>query len=101
MPSHLKRYHAEGHYHFLTFSSYRRFPYLGDDRSRTVFLDTLETLRERHRLGVHSKKQILRSANPIAHERATWPQACCAQDDTSVVLEVHGLNGRFPSRPFC
>jgi putative transposase len=44
MPSHLKRYQPEGHYHFLTFSCYRRFPYLGDDRSRTVFLDMLETL---------------------------------------------------------
>ncbi len=48
MPSHLKRYHTEGNYHFLTFSCYRRFPYLGDDRSRTVFLDTLESLRQRH-----------------------------------------------------
>ena len=52
MPSHLKRYHTEGHYHSLTFSCYRRFPYLGDNRSRTVFLDTLETLRERHRFFV-------------------------------------------------
>jgi putative transposase len=52
MPSHLKRYHAEGHYHFLTFSCFRRFRYLGDDRSRTVFLDMLETLRERHRFFV-------------------------------------------------
>jgi putative transposase len=52
MPSHLKRYQTEGHYHFLTFSCYRRFPYLGDERSRTVFLDMLETLRQRHRLFV-------------------------------------------------
>jgi len=36
-------------YHFLTFSCYRRLPYLCDDRSRTVFLNTLEALRQRHR----------------------------------------------------
>ncbi len=48
MPSRLKRYQTEGHYHFLTFSCYHRLPYLSDDHSRTVFLDTLETLRKRH-----------------------------------------------------
>jgi putative transposase len=49
MPSHLKRYQTEGHFHFLTFSCYRRLPYLCDAPSRTVFLKVLEELRERHR----------------------------------------------------
>ena len=40
MRSRLKRYQSEGHYHFLTFSCYRRLPYLNDDHSRTVFLHT-------------------------------------------------------------
>ncbi len=48
MPSHLKRYQTEGHYHFLTFRCYRRLPYLCDDQSRTVFLDILEKVRGRH-----------------------------------------------------
>ena len=48
MPSCLKRYQTEGHHHFLTFSCYHRLPYLNDDHSRTIFLDTLETLRKRH-----------------------------------------------------
>ena len=48
MPSRLKRYQTQGHYHFLTFSCYHRLPYLNDDHSRTVFLTTLETLRRRH-----------------------------------------------------
>ena len=48
MPSRLKRYQTEGHYHFLTFSCYHRLPYLNDDHSRATFLDILERLRQRH-----------------------------------------------------
>ena len=48
MPSNLRRYHTEGHYHFVTFSCYRRLPFLNDDHSRTVFLDILEQTRKRH-----------------------------------------------------
>jgi len=31
IPSRLKRYQTEGHYHFLTFSCYRRLPFLCDE----------------------------------------------------------------------
>ncbi|HVC48308.1 MAG TPA: transposase [Terracidiphilus sp.] len=48
MPSRLKRYQTEGNYHFLTFSCYRRLPFLTDNHSRKVFLDTLEAVRRRH-----------------------------------------------------
>jgi putative transposase len=48
MPSRLKRYQTEGHHHFLTFSCYRRLPYLNDDRSRIAFEVTLDRLRRRH-----------------------------------------------------
>ncbi|HEU5340306.1 REP-associated tyrosine transposase [Edaphobacter sp.] len=48
MPSRLKRYQAEGHDHFITFSCYRRLPYLNDNRARIVFEETLEKLRQRH-----------------------------------------------------
>ena len=48
MPSRLKRYQTEGHHHFLTFSCYRRLPYLVDDHSRSVFLGILKAVRRRH-----------------------------------------------------
>ena len=48
MPSRLKRYQNEGNYHFITFSCYRRLPYLNNDRARVLFEETLEVLRERH-----------------------------------------------------
>ena len=48
MPSRLKRYQNEGNHHFLTFSCYRRLPFLDNDHSRKVFLDILEVVRRRH-----------------------------------------------------
>ena len=48
MPSHLKRYHTFGHDHFVTFSCYKRLPSLNNDHARTVFVETLERLRQRH-----------------------------------------------------
>ncbi len=54
MPSHLKRYQTEGHHHFVTFSCYRRLSYLNDDHARTVFLEVLEQLRQRHEFRVYS-----------------------------------------------
>ena len=49
MPSRLKRYQSDGNYHFITFSCYRRLPYLNNDHARILFEETLEVLRERHR----------------------------------------------------
>jgi len=44
MPPKLKRYPTFGHDHFVTFSCYRRLPYLDNDHARTTFLDQLEKL---------------------------------------------------------
>jgi putative transposase len=52
VPSRLKRYQTQGSYHFLTFSCYRRLPYLDSDRARRTFLDEFEKLRSRHRFYV-------------------------------------------------
>jgi len=48
MPGNLKRYQTEGDFHFITFSCYRRLPYLNTDAARIVMETTLETLRQRH-----------------------------------------------------
>ena len=52
MPSNLKRFQTEGHYHFITFSCYRRLPYLNTDKARSTFLEILETVRQRHQFYV-------------------------------------------------
>jgi putative transposase len=48
MPSNLKRHQTEGDHHFVTFSCYRRLPYLNNDHARTTFLKILEQTRRRH-----------------------------------------------------
>ena len=43
-----KRYNDPGHAHELTFSCYRRQPFLNGDRSRQWFIDAIEKARKRH-----------------------------------------------------
>jgi len=52
MPSGLKRFQREGDDHFVTFSCYRREPYLASAASKDIFLDSLELARKRHNFEV-------------------------------------------------
>ena len=44
----LVRYHQAGCFHFLTFSCYRRLPYLGTAEARSLFERSLEVMRKRY-----------------------------------------------------
>src|SRR5271165_196799 len=44
----LVRYQQSGCFHFLTFSCYRRLPYLGTGAARSLFERSLETMRVRY-----------------------------------------------------
>jgi putative transposase len=46
MPSGLKRIYGQGHWHFITFSCYRRLPLLKTVRARDVFVRELAKVRE-------------------------------------------------------
>lgn len=48
----LRRYYGSGHLHFLTFSCYRRQPYLGTRAARDVFVKILDEVRARHQFRV-------------------------------------------------
>ena len=48
MPSRLKRYQTDDHNHFITFSCYKRQPFLNDDASRKIFEEITEQLRTSH-----------------------------------------------------
>jgi putative transposase len=52
MPSGLKRFQREGDDHFITFSCYRREPYLAASASKGIFLNSLELTRRRHNFEV-------------------------------------------------
>jgi putative transposase len=48
MLSHPKRFNGLGDLHFITFSCYQRLPLLGTPAARTLFVNTLATIRERY-----------------------------------------------------
>ncbi len=48
MPRGLVRYHQTGNFHFVTFSCYRRLPYLGTATARDLFERSLEAMRFRY-----------------------------------------------------
>jgi putative transposase len=47
MPAGLARYQQTGEMHFLTFSCYRRLPYLGGAEAKALFESALERIRRR------------------------------------------------------
>ena len=48
----LKRYYGNGDLHFVTFSCYRRRPYLGTARARNRFVRILQEVRIRHKFAL-------------------------------------------------
>ena len=52
MPAGLVRFQHCGEMHFLTFSCYRRLPYLGDAAARGLFESALERMRHKYRFVV-------------------------------------------------
>jgi putative transposase len=52
MPKGLARHQHRGDLHFLTFSCYRRLPYLNDVKSRCLFESALERMRRKYELAV-------------------------------------------------
>ncbi len=52
MPKNLKRRYGTGNLHFITFSCYRRLPFLKTAHSRNVFLIVLDEVRTRYKFAV-------------------------------------------------
>jgi putative transposase len=52
MPKNLKRFYERRHLHFITFSCYRRLPFLGSPRRRDALLRLIERVRKEHRCPV-------------------------------------------------
>jgi putative transposase len=48
----LRRYYGLGDLHFVTFSCYRRRPFLGTRRARDRFLKILDEVRSRHKFRI-------------------------------------------------
>ena len=54
MTRRLERRYGFGHHHFVTFSCYRRLPYLAEPAARKVFESSLETMRRKYGLQIDS-----------------------------------------------
>ena len=52
MPTGLRRFHHTGHWHFIACSCYRRQSLLGTTRRRDLFLQILESVRQKYDFGV-------------------------------------------------
>jgi putative transposase len=52
MPTNLHRYYGAGYSHFITTGGYQRRPLLGTPRSRDLFLEVMEQVRQRHQFVV-------------------------------------------------
>lgn len=52
MPTNVHRYYGAGYSHFITTSCYQRRPLLGTPRSRDLFLEVMEQIRQRHQFVV-------------------------------------------------
>jgi putative transposase len=48
MPAGLERRYGKGHLHFITFSCYRRLPLLRSLRTKKIFVETLDKVRDRY-----------------------------------------------------
>jgi len=48
-PAGLKRFYGKGHFHFITFSCYRRLPLLKTARARDIFAKELSKIRSEMR----------------------------------------------------
>jgi putative transposase len=75
MPSTLKRYQTEGSYHFITFSCYRRLPYLDNDHARIIFEQTLERVRRRHQLYIFGYVLMPEHVHLLVSEPKLYPLA--------------------------
>jgi putative transposase len=56
MPTGLKRYYGRGHLHFITFSCYRRLPFLGAVRAKNLFVKELSRVRQEYKFGRVAKR---------------------------------------------
>ena len=52
MPTNLHRFYGAGYSHFITTSCYQRRPLLATPRSRDLFLEVMEQIRQRHQFVV-------------------------------------------------
>lgn len=94
MTRRLERRYGHGHHHFVTFSCYRRLPYLAEPSAREIFELSLETMRRKYDFQVDSYVVMPEHIHLLISEplKATLSVALQA-------LKI-SVSRRLPPRPF-
>jgi putative transposase len=71
----LVRYQQTGDLHFVTFSCYRRQPFLDTDSARSLFEDALERTRRRYGFFVSGYVVMPEHVHLLVSEPPAWPLA--------------------------
>jgi putative transposase len=94
MPAGLVRYQHCSEMHFLTFSCYRRLPYLGTAEVRSLFESALERMRKKYRFVVTGYVVMPEHVHLLVNE----PQ--CASLDRAIKAIKLSVTLRRRERPF-
>jgi putative transposase len=94
MPLHLKRYQQEGDDHFITFSCYRREPWLSTPSSRDLVEQSLESTRKKYNFELLGYVIMPEHVHLLLSEPRTKPLATAIQ---SLKLSI---SKQSPQRPF-
>ena len=94
MTAGLERRYGDGHHHFVTFSCYRRLPYLATPRARDVFEHSLERMRVKYGFTVDFYVVMPEHVHLLVSE----PQ----RRNLSVALQALkiSVSKRLPEKPF-
>jgi putative transposase len=90
----LERRYGHGHYHFVTFSCYRRQPHLADSHTRDVFEQSLEHVRRDYDFGVDAYVVMPEHVHLLVSEPKLATLSVAIQ-----ALKI-SVARRFPQRPF-
>ena len=92
MPRGLIRYEHTGSFHFLTFSCYHRFQYLGAAEARDLFEDALERVRQRYRfvVGGWPRSERLHESGAPCLDFETWVYAYDARSIRMTLYDPAG-----------
>jgi putative transposase len=94
MPAGLVRYQHTGEMHFLTFSCYRRLPYLGSAEARSLLESALERIRKKYTFVVAGYVVMPEHVHLLVNE----PQ--CSSLDRAIKAIKLSVTLRSRERPF-
>jgi putative transposase len=92
MPQGLERRQQTGQLHFITFSCYRRLPYLNDTAPKDTLEQVIEKVRRSHNLSIHAYVLMPEHVHLLTNESETRTLASflsVVKGESSKLLKGH------------